>query len=173
MNDPQKRSELQTVARQVWESLMEQKLADENLPDETLVMQLPELAEGEVSRRDEPELETGGVAEVAEPDESVSEPVQEAEEVVVVEDPAEAVQEADVTEPAEETVNAVSGGDAQETVAVETEPVYTSYLIKKGDTLIKICMDRYGSLEQLALICNINGITNPDSIEVGQIILLP
>ena len=51
------------------------------------------------------------------------------------------------------------------------EPV--SYTIKRGDTLIGICMARYGSDERVAEICRLNGITNPDDIKVGQKILLP
>lgn len=57
--------------------------------------------------------------------------------------------------------------------AVETVPEYTSYTIVKGDTLISICTIRYGSLDRLQEICEINGIGNADNIQVGQTILLP
>ena len=55
----------------------------------------------------------------------------------------------------------------------EPTPEPVSYTIKRGDTLIGICMARYGSDERLAEICSFNGITNPDDIKVGQKILLP
>lgn len=48
-----------------------------------------------------------------------------------------------------------------------------TYTIRRGDTLIGICMSRYGSDDKVAEICNLNGITNPDDIKVGQKILLP
>ena len=51
------------------------------------------------------------------------------------------------------------------------EPV--SYTIQRGDTLIGICLARYGSDDKVQEICNLNGITNPDDIKVGQKIFLP
>lgn len=51
------------------------------------------------------------------------------------------------------------------------EPV--SYTIQRGDTLIGICMSRYGSDQRVAEICSLNNISNPDDIKVGQKILLP
>lgn len=57
--------------------------------------------------------------------------------------------------------------------AAVTEPVLTSYTIVKGDTLISICLIRYGSLDRMQEICGLNGITNADSIQIGQTILLP
>ncbi|MCM1058364.1 MAG: LysM peptidoglycan-binding domain-containing protein [Firmicutes bacterium] len=51
------------------------------------------------------------------------------------------------------------------------EPV--SYTIKRGDTLIGICMRQYGSDRRVAEICTLNNISNPDDIKIGQKILLP
>lgn len=51
------------------------------------------------------------------------------------------------------------------------EPV--SYTVQRGDTLIGICIAKYGSDEKVAEICSFNNITNPDDIKVGQKILLP
>lgn len=53
------------------------------------------------------------------------------------------------------------------------EELPTSYTIVRGDTLISICMSRYGSLDKLKEICEINHISNADNIQVGQTILLP
>ena len=55
----------------------------------------------------------------------------------------------------------------------EPEPEPVSYTIQRGDTLIGICMARYGSDARVAEICDLNGITNPNDIKVGQKILLP
>lgn len=57
------------------------------------------------------------------------------------------------------------------TAAPTAAPV--SYTIKKGDTLIGICIKRYGSDERLAEICALNHIVNPDDIKVDDKILLP
>lgn len=51
------------------------------------------------------------------------------------------------------------------------EPV--SYTIKRGDTLIGICIRQYGSDQRVAEICALNNISNPDDIKIGQKILLP
>lgn len=58
--------------------------------------------------------------------------------------------------------------DAQNPVA---EP--TSYTIRQGDTLIGISVRNYGSDSKVSEICSLNQITNPDDIKVGQKILLP
>lgn len=57
--------------------------------------------------------------------------------------------------------------------AVSAVQEYSSYTIAKGDTLISICTIRYGSLDRLQEICELNGISDADNIQVGQIILLP
>lgn len=49
----------------------------------------------------------------------------------------------------------------------------TAYVIKRGDTLIGICMAVYGNDERLRELCDLNSISNPDDIKVGQKILLP
>lgn len=57
------------------------------------------------------------------------------------------------------------------TPAPASEP--TAYMIKKGDTLIGICIAVYGSDDKLQEVCDLNSISNPDDIKVGQKILLP
>lgn len=56
-------------------------------------------------------------------------------------------------------------------VQPSAEPV--SYTVKRGDTLIGICIRRYGSDARVAEVCSLNNISNPDSIKIGQNILLP
>lgn len=55
----------------------------------------------------------------------------------------------------------------------EPTPEPVSYTIRRGDTLIGICLARYGSDARVAEICSLNNISNPDDIKVGQKILLP
>lgn len=52
-----------------------------------------------------------------------------------------------------------------------TQPV--SYVIQPGDTLIGISTRQYGNDSYVQAICELNGITNADNIQIGQKILLP
>ncbi len=48
-----------------------------------------------------------------------------------------------------------------------------TYVIKSGDTLIAISRRIYGSDSYVPRICEMNDISNPDNIQIGQKILLP
>ena len=48
-----------------------------------------------------------------------------------------------------------------------------SYTVQRGDTLIGICVKRYGSDTRVSEICSLNNIENPDDIKVGEKIFLP
>ena len=78
--------------------------------------------------------------------------------------------------PTEETTQ-VSAEDSASEVSAEPETVITPepiyYTIQKGDTLIGICLSRYGNEARVAEICSINNISNPDDIKTGEKILLP
>jgi nucleoid-associated protein YgaU len=45
--------------------------------------------------------------------------------------------------------------------------------VQKGDTLLGICRLHYGSTDRLEEIEQINNLTDPDAIYVGQQLLLP
>jgi nucleoid-associated protein YgaU len=45
--------------------------------------------------------------------------------------------------------------------------------VQKGDTLLEICRQQYGSSDRLDEVEQANGITDPDAIYVGQQLLLP
>ena len=64
--------------------------------------------------------------------------------------------------------SSANAADATQTV---TQP--TSYTIMRGDTLNAICRRKYGDLGMVKQVCELNGIKNPNNIEVGQTILLP
>lgn len=53
----------------------------------------------------------------------------------------------------------------------QSQPV--SYVIQPGDTLIGISTRQYGNDSYVQAICELNGIVNPDNIQIGQKILLP
>ena len=58
-------------------------------------------------------------------------------------------------------------------IPVNKQTAFQFYTIKKGDTLIGICIKRYGSDKRVAEICALNNIENPDDIKVDDKILLP
>lgn len=47
------------------------------------------------------------------------------------------------------------------------------YIVKKGDSLDRICMKLYETMEVKGEICALNGITDEDHISIGQKLLLP
>ncbi|MDD3204689.1 MAG: LysM domain-containing protein [Lachnospiraceae bacterium] len=50
---------------------------------------------------------------------------------------------------------------------------YMEYYVQEGDTLAAISFHYYTSIKMVDTICQINNISNPDSIMVGEKILLP
>ena len=48
-----------------------------------------------------------------------------------------------------------------------------SYIIRPGDTLYQISMEKYGNMDEVAEICRLNGISEDEIIYPGQIIVLP
>lgn len=73
--------------------------------------------------------------------------------------------------PAPESTQPSTPEPPEPTQEPSAEP--TSYMIKRGDTLIGICIATYGTDEKVQEICSLNNISNPDDIKVGQKILLP
>ena len=49
----------------------------------------------------------------------------------------------------------------------------TTYIIRPGDTLYQISVEKYGSMEAVAEICRMNNMSESDTIYPGQIIVLP
>jgi len=58
-------------------------------------------------------------------------------------------------------------------VPTQSEVNYETYIIKKGDTLREISLEKYGSIRYVEAICELNDISEPDNIQMGQKILLP
>ncbi len=56
---------------------------------------------------------------------------------------------------------------------VQSQQVHSTYIIRSGDTLIGISSSLYGSDKYVTDICELNKISNPDNIQIGQKILLP
>ena len=47
------------------------------------------------------------------------------------------------------------------------------YTVREGDTLAIVCRMYYGNLDKLQEICDLNGITDPNTILPGQKLVLP
>ncbi len=58
-------------------------------------------------------------------------------------------------------------------IEAQQKPYSASYVIQPGDTLTGISTRQYGNDSYVKAICDLNGIVNPDNIQIGQKILLP
>jgi len=99
-------------------------------------------------------------------------PVQDVQNVgqkVSEEEEAQLVGEAETVMQESEDPNKIE----EETVTVLAPTEYTSYIVKAGDTLAKICKEVYGSVEFLYYVCELNQLKNVDSIYIGQELVLP
>ncbi len=84
--------------------------------------------------------------------------------------PAETQEEPTVTPVQEEPTPAPT----QIAEGVETQTVsYREYIVQKGDTLSSICYVFYQDRSKVEEICRLNGIADPDTLAIGQKILLP
>lgn len=150
MNGGEKLDELQVAARQMIDDMTTQQLPD-----------AVEVANGNVQvgtivaedKLTDAILKENEAAEESEP---VSEAAINPDESVDASDPVPEPTPAPTPEP---------------TPTPTPEPV--SYTVQRGDTLIGICLSRYGSDARVAEICSLNNIVNPDDIKVGEKILLP
>ena len=171
----EKGTDLQTLAKQVMEEVMEQQIPDA-VAEDTLIAE-DKLAEAILQENEA--LPVSGKAEIATqtPEPSL---VQEAPEQFGLE---EVVPEASIpvervpveSIPVESVPTETISQETTETVveSTETMAVPVAYIIKEGDTLIAISQRQYGSEGKVGEICSLNGIRNPDDIKVGQKILLP
>lgn len=74
----------------------------------------------------------------------------------------------------EESTAPVAATPEESTAPAEIAPAQqTTYIVQKGDTLARICMQYYGNLSNMDAICHMNGIEDKDNIFYGQKILLP
>ncbi|MDE7224007.1 MAG: LysM peptidoglycan-binding domain-containing protein [Acetatifactor sp.] len=97
---------------------------------------------------------------------------QEPETPETQESPESETSEASGLENTESQEQPVQGPATSEIEAQQqAQPV--SYVIQSGDTLIGISTRQYGNDSYVQAICELNGISNPDNIQIGQKILLP
>lgn len=63
--------------------------------------------------------------------------------------------------------------NSSETIANGAAESGTSYIIRPGDTLYQISLEKYGTMDKINEICRMNGISEDELIYPGQIIVLP
>lgn len=85
-----------------------------------------------------------------------------------------------ITENVTETIPEHDWAEKMEQENRQTEPPIQEetkeprfHIIKKGETLISISREYYGDDSQVKAICELNGIANCDTIQIGQKIELP
>lgn len=77
-------------------------------------------------------------------------------------------------ENAEDPSNAGVDADTTEGKMAETSgSAHNTYVIRPGDTLYQISIEKYGSMDVIREICELNGITENQIIYPGQVIVLP
>lgn len=64
-------------------------------------------------------------------------------------------------------------GAEQENKEAASEKIHETYVIKPGDTLFQISMARYGSMDEIQEICELNNMNAEEIIYPGQVIVLP
>lgn len=64
-------------------------------------------------------------------------------------------------------------GAEKENQEAASENVHETYVIKPGDTLFQISMARYGSMDEIQEICELNNMSAEEIIYPGQVIVLP
>ncbi len=192
LNDYEKLEDMQVAARQVIASLSEQKLPDaetdnietqqqNNLqsgtnPQENMINQNG-VSAGDGKLPGNTDIQTG--TDISQPEIQIP-GLQTGEDTSAQtgqNENAQAGQDAS-SQTGQDNTDAMQEKDVPEdiqtgAVPVDKEPLAISYTVIKGDTLISICMSKYGSLERMSEICEKNNITNPDNIQIGQTILLP
>lgn len=164
MNDGEGMNNLQVAIRQMMDQMSTQQLPD------TMEVTNNTAQAGSIVTEDkltEALLQENAAAVQAAGSSDVNIPVVEPSVAPTVEPAIEPTPEP-TPEP---TVEPTPEPTVEPTPEPTVEPV--SYTIRRGDTLIGICLSRYGSDDKVQEICNLNGITDPDDIKVGEKILLP
>lgn len=152
---------IQTMEQQM-SQMSEQEVVQATAGEEVVIEELPgNVEENQEIIYEEPVLQEEEIPVTQDPEENIQEPVTEEPEEEVQEPEQEAAEV--VEEPQEEPV----------AEAVAEVPTYEEYIVQAGDTLAKICRDKYGSDEMIEQVCALNEIVNGDYIQEGEIILLP
>ena len=176
-NNKETMEELQVAARQVIASMSEQKLPDEkeippvdtvtsgNILQGNTASLLEDREDGQGQDSQQAESGSSTAYEGEEDAQASAQPSPEPVEPVASPEPS--------PQPEDTGVPEVPSPEPSQEPAVESSVTAVTYTVQRGDTLNSICRERYGSPDRVAEICELNNIKNADSIQIGQIILLP
>ena len=158
------------------ESLVERNVAAEKTLE-------TEIAEGQ-QEPDSSDMETAQTA--AEPDaesqESVLEPIEDKQEESTdkagddekeEEDSTDSGEEEEKENQSEEDTQDDGAQSEEENEEALSRSITRYYEVEKGDTLYTISQKIYGDISRVEKICEVNQISDPDSIRSGQKIILP
>lgn len=67
----------------------------------------------------------------------------------------------------------VDTGTTEGKIAETSGNAHDTYVIRPGDTLYQISIEKYGSMDAIREICELNGIAENQIIYPGQVIVLP
>lgn len=71
------------------------------------------------------------------------------------------------------TTSGSSSANSRAASSSDVTKYQAEYTVRDGDTLAIVCRMYYGNLDKLQEICDLNGITDPNTILPGQKIVLP
>lgn len=179
LNSGEKLGGLQAAARQMMDEITSRQLPDA-IPVTNGAVQVGTIVtEDKLADAIRKENEAAAEQAGGQASEELPQPADEAEPTAVPGETQEAAAEP-TAEPTPEPTPEITPAPTPEPTPEATPeptpvptPAPASYTIQKGDTLIGICMTKYGSDERVAEICALNHISNPDDIKIGQKILLP
>lgn len=100
-----------------------------------------------------------------------TETLQKREEISITPKPRRSKKQS-VSEETQKKDNKTEEKKTEETSAAAGKPGET-YVIRPGDTLYQISLNRYGTVEAMEQICALNGISANEIIYPGQVIVLP
>jgi nucleoid-associated protein YgaU len=146
-----------------------EETAEETSQDSGWTIPLVEVSGGEVIGSEEPQtgseedsIRQGEQQQDEQQQENVADAGISSDEDATASEPAAVADAADSQDDA--AAEEVLAPDVQESV---------TYIVQKGDTLLGICRQQYGTADRLEEVEQLNGITDPDAIYVGQQLLLP
>ena len=100
-----------------------------------------------------------------------TETLQKREKISITPEPRRSKKQS-VSEETQKKDNKTEEKKTEETSAAAGNPGET-YVIRPGDTLYQISLNRYGTVEAMEQICALNGISANEIIYPGQVIVLP
>lgn len=83
------------------------------------------------------------------------------------------INNADIENGEDPSAADVDTGTAEGEMAETSGSAHDTYVIRPGDTLYQISIEKYGSMDVIREICELNGITENQIIYPGQVIVLP